>query len=277
MREGLENAVKRGVRPRDALRRLVRLFQEQDNLGAAIETFEKYLSYNSGSNTSGDFFTLGTLSLQHGSYAKSVEAFVQSLAAADNREAALKQIYRHFKSLEQFTRFLSFVKHLEDTGMAVPGIDMVKVKCYFDMDQLFLAKQLLEPMITYKPTGPALFLRAAIAQKERDWDTMEIYSQRATRLDPYKPEYHFLFAQALNTRKKYANAEHAVTQAIRHASRENSGYYNFRAWTRWHQEKYKQAALDWEKAAALDPENPTFAERAREARERIGLSPVTGN
>jgi hypothetical protein len=35
--------------------------------------------------------------------------------------------------------------------------------------------------------------------------------------------------------------------------------------------------MDWEKAASLNPENPTFAERAREARERIGRSPVTGN
>jgi tetratricopeptide (TPR) repeat protein len=274
---GLENAIKNQVLPREALLRLSRLELEQNNLSAAIEFFEAFLAYDPKSNTKYDFFHIATLYVQDGRYEKSHDAFVQGLAVSEDRASALMGIYRHFRSLKQYTRFLSFMQYLEGTGLAVPGRDMALAHCYLDMDQLFLAKQALTRIMETRPTGEASKLLADIAGREKDWDAMEVFSHQATRLDPGNSGYHFLFAQALNHRKKYASAEDAVTSAIRFATRENSRYYNFRAWTRWHQEKYKQAALDWEKAAALEPENPTFAERAREARERIGRSPVTGN
>jgi tetratricopeptide (TPR) repeat protein len=274
MAQGLENAVKNRVLPRHALLRLSRLNLDQNNLSAAIDSFEAFLAYDPGSNTSDDFFHMGTLCAKDGRYEKSHEAFVKSLAAAQDRETALNRIYQYFRSLKQFTRFLSFLGHLEGTDLAVPGQDMILARCYLEMNQLFLAKQALTRIMETRPSGPASYLLAIIAQKEGDWDAMEIFSQQATRLDPYNPGYHFLFAQALNQRKKYVNAENAITRAIRHAPKENTGYYNFRAWTRWHQEKYKAAALDWEKAAALNPGNADFAKRAAQAREKIGKGPV---
>jgi tetratricopeptide (TPR) repeat protein len=277
MARGLENAVRNRVLPRHALLRLSRLYLDQNNLSAAISTYEAFLAYDPGSNTTNDFFYLGTLYVLDGRYEKSHEAFVQSLAAAEDRETLLKRIYQHFRSQKLYTRFLSFVQSLEGMALAVPGREMILARCYLDMDQLFLAKQTLARIMETRPTGPAANLLAVIAGREKDWDAMEIFSHQATRLDPGNSGYHYLFAQALNQRKKYAGAEDAVTRAIQYTPKENSGYYNFRAWTRWHQEKYKAAALDWEKAAALNPENPTFAERARQARERIGLTPVTGN
>ncbi|MFU8770559.1 MAG: hypothetical protein ACNA7H_12530, partial [Desulfotignum sp.] len=277
MARGLESALRNQVLPRHALLRLSRLYLDQNNLPGAIDTYEAFLAHDPGSNTSDDFFYLGTLCVQDGRYEKSHDAFVQSLAAAADREALLNRIYQHFRSQKHSTRFLSFMQHLEGTALAVPGQDMALARCYLDMDQLFLAKQTLTRIMETRPTGPASYLLAVIAGKEKDWGAMEAFSHQATRLEPGNAGHHFLFAQALNHRKKYANAEDAVTRAIRHAPRENSGYYSFRAWTRWHQEKYKEAAADWEKAAALNPENPDFAERARQARERISLSPVTGS
>jgi len=152
---------------------------------------------------------------------------VQSLTAAEDREAMLNRIYRHFRSLSQHTRFLSFMTHLEQTALAVPGQHMALARCYLDMDQLFLAKQTLTQIMDTRPTGEAAYLLAVIALKEKDWDTMEVLSHQATRLDPYNARYHFLFARALNYRKKYANAEKAVTRAIE-LDPENAGYQKFR-------------------------------------------------
>jgi len=227
MARGLEIAVQNRVRPRDALVRLSRLYQDQDRPAAAIDAFEAYLAHDPGANTAGDFFHLGTLCLRDGRFEKSRDAFVQSLSAAGDREAMLNRIYRHFRSLSQHTRFLSFMTHLEDTALAVPGQDMALARCYLDMDQLFLAKQTLTRIMDARPTGEAASLLAVIAAKEKDWDAMEVLSHQATRLDPYNAGYHFLFARALNYRKKYANAEKAITRAIE-LDPENAGYQKFR-------------------------------------------------
>jgi tetratricopeptide (TPR) repeat protein len=268
MARGLEQAVHNRVRPRDALKRLSVLYREQGDPAGAIDTFEAYLAWEPGANTFGDYFGLGTLCLADGRPAQARDAFLRSLTAARDREAALNRIYRHFKAKKQLTRFLSFVSHLEGSAPPVPGIDMAKARTYLDLDQSFLAEQTLMQIMATRPTAPAADLLARIAQKDKDWDTMERFLRQATRLDPHNPGYHYRFAQVLNNRKNYADAEYAVTRAMRYAPRESAGYYNFRAWTRWHQEKYTAAARDWDRAAALNPENPDYPERAAQARNK---------
>ena len=269
---GLRQAVSENIRPGDALRTLSRLHQDQDNLTAAIDYFEQYLAHDPEAASADDFFLLGALYLADRRHAPSHAAFARSLAAARNPDALLDRIYARFKADGQFMPFLSLVQALKETSLVIPALDLATARCYLDMDQLFLARQTLEQFIARRLTAaaaaPAWYLLALAAQKEKDWDAMETAAQKAARLDPGHPGYHYLFAQALNLRKKYADAESAVTRAIRHAPRETAGYYNFRAWTRWHQEKYPGAALDWDQAAALNPDNPDFPDRAARAREK---------
>jgi tetratricopeptide (TPR) repeat protein len=271
--QGLKTAVQKGIRPRDALRYLSQLSRDQDNPAGAIDFFEAYLAHDPKDNSASDFIHLGALYLTDGRYGDSHDMFVRSLAESDNPDAVLSRIYRIFKNRKQGVRFLTFADALENAPIKVAGLDLVRAQCYLDLDQMFLAKKILERIISDNPTGPACYLRAQIAAKEKDWEAMETYSQQATRIDPYNAGYHYYLARALYTRKKYEDAEFALNRAIRHAGREQAGYFHLRAWTRWHQKKFLAAAEDWDRAAALNPDHQEYRDRAAQAREKSRTDP----
>lgn len=199
--EGLKNAVQTGVRPRDALRYLSQLSRDQDNPAGAIDFFEAYLAYDPEENTANDFIHIGSLYLTDGRYEDVSGLFIRALAVADDPDPVLSRIYRIFKSQNQGIRFLSFADDLEAGTLKIPTLDLTRARCYVDLGQDFLAKQKLETIISDNPTGPACYLRAQIAAREKDWKTMETCSQQATQLEPYTAAYHYYFARALYTRK----------------------------------------------------------------------------
>jgi tetratricopeptide (TPR) repeat protein len=238
-----------------------------------IAYFETLLAHDPKANTANDFIHLGSLYLASGRHEDSHAAFLKSLAEGNDPDAVLSRIFRIFKNEDQVIRFLAFTNLLEQSVVKVATLDLVRAQCFMDLGQVFLAKQTVESIIADNPTGPACYLRAQIAAREKDWEAMEIFSQQATRIDPYSPGYHYYFASALYARKKYEDAEFALNRAIRHATREQPGYFHLRACARWHQKKFQAAAQDWERAAALKPDHPEYAVRAAEAREKSRTDP----
>ncbi|MCG8552113.1 MAG: tetratricopeptide repeat protein, partial [Desulfobacterales bacterium] len=136
---------------------------------------------------------------------------------------------------------------------------MAAVRCQIDTKDFKQAKEILTRLAKTWEKDPVFYLIAVIAQKQKDWDGMELAVQKAIRLNPTKVIYHYLFAKSLAKQNKYPQAESAVTTAIQNVKKGNPWYYNFRASTRWAQKKYAPAVSDWEKAFELKPDRSDFA------------------
>jgi tetratricopeptide (TPR) repeat protein len=107
-------------------------------------------------------------------------------------------------------------------------------------------------------SAEAHFYLAEIASRQKDWDTAEIESHKATVLDPQNSKYHYLFARSLKAQKKFDSALESINKAIGYADPPRHYYYNMRGWLHWSMEKHQLAANDWGKGFEIAPENAGY-------------------
>lgn len=271
IKQGLSQAVEKDILPRVALKALSTLNLSQNNVEQSIFYYKDLLAQKTSLNSSYDYIHLGSLYLKNDEKEKSFESFKKSLLISKNTNSDINRIYRLFKRDKRFEDFINFTIYIKESDLQIPNFDMTIAKCRMDMGEPELAKEVLIRVNDIEPHAPAHYLLAKIAQKEKNWDQMEIAIQKATRLDQDNPNYYYLFSQALNYQKKYVNAEEAATKAIQYVTKANPWYYNHRARIRWNQKNYKKAVSDWEKAFALKPGRSDFPYRIALAHERQGM------
>lgn len=268
--KGLHLAVEHETLSRDALGALSDIYLNQTDFETAISYYRTLLAYKPAVNLSADYIHMAGLYLKARQTEKSYEYFEQALLESTNTPSTIHHIYNIFKREKRFSEFIGLYIHLQAKGMETQPLEMALATNWMEMGNPSLARSRLTRINTAQPHAPAYYFLAIIAQKEKNWDEMETSIQKATRLDPSNPDYHYLFSQALYNQKKYTPAEAAATKAIQQAPKENPWYFNQRAWIRWGQKKYGQAAADWEKAFAIKPDTSDFLYRIALAREQEG-------
>jgi len=271
--QGLNTALENNTLPQDALKALSDICLSKKNIEKAISYYIQALDLEPSAPSSGSYIHLGSLYLKAGQYEKSFDCFKKGLQTAENT-TAINHIYTRFKQENHLSEFLKFSLFLRESGRTPSksdvSIDMSVATCWMDMGCPELAKARLIRINADNPHAPALYQLAKMAAREKDWDQMETFAQRATLLDQDNLDYYALLAQALVNQKKYTHAEEVATKAITLAPGSNPWVFHTRANIRWHLKQYTRAASDWQKAFAIKPDHSDFPYRIALAQEQEG-------
>lgn len=255
LKNSLQTAIDSGVYVEPAYGVLSALALQEEDYPGAIGYFLKTRKVTPYKDNTGYDLRLGELYLKAGRYAEAEQSFVDSLKTVD-REGRLENIWNIYRSREAFTEFLAFCKRVDETENNVAEfLEILRGRCLIALDRYELATSHLARVSSPKYTGESLYLQACIAERQKDWDTMELRSQRATVLEPGNPRYHLSFSQALKNQQKWPQAEKAASAAIDSSAHPESWLFNHRAWIRWSNKNYQGARDDWEKAIGLSPDN----------------------
>ena len=257
-RQGCMAALANTITPRQTLSILSSIALEEGEVDAAIEYYQRSMKYQIDTNTASTYRHLAGLYLKKGEVDHSFELFLKALGRSGDLKGEFNAIYNQFKAEKQFEAFIRFTRYVEEKYHHSPVEEMILVRSFMDMGQLEMAKAKLERMNAKSPTARAWYLLATIAEKEKDWDAMELASQRATVLSSYNSQYHYYFCVALQRKGKYEQAEAAVSRAIDTTKKKTAGLYNHRAWIRWNLKKYSGAIEDWQRCLKLHPENSGY-------------------
>lgn len=274
MKSGLEQALQEGVAPKEAHRALSSLYADEKNWEQAVVHYRKALAYRTFDNRAADFIHLGRLYLKSGEKEKAEENFLKALNRSPDREKDVNRIYRIYKGEDLLEEFAGFYAAVGNRFALSPGMGMTLARSLMDSERYDRAAEALMDVNRKDPTAGACYLLARIAEKQKDWDSMELFIQKATVLDPDNGSYHLIFSQVLKRLKKLERAEKEAGLALQLQDNPSPWTFNLRAGLRWDLEDYEGAAKDWKIAAGLKPDHATFYAQAAEAYTRLAYWPL---
>ena len=266
---GLKGAIEKDISPREAHQALADIYSQNMNYDQAVFQYQASLDIRSFTNIWRDYLHMGRLQYLAGNINESEAWFLKGLETTTDFKSALNIIYYFFKQKEQLSDFVSFATCVASKLLHPPELDFAISRAWISLKKYPLAKARLLRLTAKKQTAEACYLLAKIAQQEQDLEQMELLAHRATVLDKDNSLYYHLFSEALRRQKKYPQAEEAATKALETTKKENHWLFNNRAWTRWAQQKYEAAAMDWKRAFYLKSDNAEFPYYIAQCYERV--------
>ena len=251
--QGLETAIAAGNFVGSAYAGLSAIAVEKGDTAQAVKLYEQGMLVDPGKNIAGQHAHLGALQLKTGQSDLAQSHFLIALKNSAERDKLLRSIWAIYHESKKHQQFLALCRDVEKEVAVSELVDILQAVCYAEMDQYELARAHLNQVDEVKYQAEAMYQLALISQKLKDWDGMELASQRATMLESSNSGYHALFAQSLRNQRKNASAEEAMTRALATAKTEDPWQYTLRGWTRFDQNNIEGARQDWQKAVALAP------------------------
>jgi len=204
---GLEKASQEiGMVQKQAYLSLGRFFRDKKNITEAIKYYNKGMSIRPYENNENNYLFTGQLFLENKEFDKASDEFISGVVKSKKAEDFIKRIYYSFKKEQLFEEFMAFSRKVEEKVGNIRESGIFVARARIELGLYELARARLIQMNSEKQSSEAFFLLGVIAEKEKDWDGMELNSQRATVLDPDNCHYYQFFAKSLKLQKKYAQA-----------------------------------------------------------------------
>ncbi len=274
--KGLMEAITNNTSIREAHRALSSLKAEERNWPAAINHLTQTLQNKAFENRPQDYIRLGRLYLKNGQVEEAQDIFLYALGRSRTKDRDLEWIYWIYGKEDEPEEFYEFCHEAKKQFIFSQRMLVFLARSMIDSGRFNQAGRTLRELNRQEPDAEAYYLLARIAEKEKDWDNMELSIQKSTVLDPNNSRYHQLFSRVLNRMNKLERAEKEAELALKYSAKPDSWLFDHRAWIRWKQGDYLGAARDWKRAIRLNPDKPdkaSFHARAAEAYMKEGHLP----
>ncbi len=269
-KKGLQQAIHEGTDIRNAHISMSSLLAGQKDRAGAVSHYRKALAFESIVNNSSNYLHLGRLYVANGQLEDAERSFFDALSMSPTKEKDLEGLYKVYKEHNYLKDLYRFYDRVSKNFALSAHLDILLARSLIDLNKYNQAEWILDQSNRKEPTAKAYYWLALIAEKKKDWDSMELAIQKATVLEPENSSYHLRFSRVLKRLKKLERSEKEAGLAIKHAAKPSTGLFNYRAWIRWTRKDYQGALEDWASAMALEPDKAHFYARAGEAYIRLG-------
>ena len=264
-KKGLQEAIQEDFDAATAHRNLSDIMAGEQDWDGAIRHYQAAMQMQPYNKTEGTYFHLGRLHLQNRNLQAAQTSFLKGLALSPDREKQLESLYHVFKNTGYAGEFYDLYTEANQRFSLSANTSILLARTLMDLKQYYQARRILEDLNAKELSAPACYWLARIAEKEKNWDRMELAIQKATVLEPANIRYRRLFLSVLKRLKKYESVEKELELIIQYSDKPSAGLYSEKAQIKWIKKDYPGAIKDWQTAIRLKPDNAGFYARTAEA------------
>ena len=226
---GLLDAIKQGMLIERAHRAMSVMLADDEEWGQAIVHYQKALELNEDNISEKDYITLGRLYLQNNQAKEAEINFIKALYLSTSTEKSFADIARIYKDGTRIDDFYAFYDKTNQRFVLSPKMHIISAHYLSDLKQYSGAKRILMDLNRQTPTAEAYYWLAVIAEREKDWDAMELNIQKATVLEPSNIHYRQIFYGLLKRLGKLETAEREIGLMIENSDRPSPRLFDERA------------------------------------------------
>jgi len=270
VKQGLMDAIKQEMLIERAHRAMSTMLAEDEEWDKAIVHYQKALEFKEDNISERDYITLGRLYLQNNQAEEAKISFIKGLHLSTSIEKSFANITRIYKDGKHIDDYDAFCREANERWTFSSKMHIISARYRLDLKQYSSAKRILMDLNRETPTAEAYYWLARIAEREKDWDAMELNVQKATVLEPSNMNYRRMFYGLLKRLGKYKTAEREIGLMIQYSEPPSPGLFDERAKLRLKRQDYTGAVEDWKAAIRLAPKQAAYHANIAEAYIKLG-------